>query len=81
MHRKICYSTSFIIYIQIKLYFDGCSNRIINLTFFLLDENTILAFSLDDSVSDIFDISSNGTISTKKSLDRESIPFYAFQVS
>ena len=46
----------------------------------LSDENTILAFNLDDSVSDVFEISSNGTIKTKKSLDRESVPFFAFQV-
>ena len=45
------------------------------------DELTVLTFSLDDSVGDVFDISSNGTITTKKLLDRETVPFYAFQVS
>jgi hypothetical protein len=45
------------------------------------DENTILSFSVDDAVSDVFDVSSDGTISTKRPLDRESAPFYAFQVT
>lgn len=44
------------------------------------DENTDLQFSLENSIANVFDILSNGTIVTKSRLDRESISFYSFEV-
>ena len=45
------------------------------------DLNTQISFALEDSVSNIFDISDSGVITTKARLDRERIPFYAFKVT
>ena len=45
------------------------------------DENTVLTYSLDESARDIFDITENGTILTKRELDREEKPFYSFLVT
>ena len=45
------------------------------------ESNTELQFSLEDSVSNIFEILDNGTIVTKTRLDRETVPFFAFEVT
>lgn len=45
------------------------------------DFNTDLQFSIDDSVSNVFQISKNGTITTLRRLDREETNFYTFVVT